>query len=62
MNSSQEFASIQFETLHRFYKHIAHKNIVFDKITENFNFDISDISLQYRLNVFKGHWWGWGNR
>ena len=33
----------------------AHKNIIFDKINYycSFDFDISDISLQYRLNMFR---------
>ena len=31
----------------------AHINIIFDKITAIFDFDISDISLQYCLNVLR---------
>ena len=27
-----------------------------------FDFDISDISLRYRLNVMEGHGWGWDKR
>ena len=53
------FSSIQFETLHRYHKHIENthvtfctQNIIFDKITAILT-DISDINLQYRLNVFE---------
>ena len=57
-----EFSSIQFETLHTYYKNIEDVHVTF--CTQkynfrqnycNFDFDISDISLQYRLNVLEGH-------
>ena len=37
--------------MHVFF--FAHKNIIFDKITAIFDFDISDISLQHGLNVLR---------
>ena len=62
-----EFSSIQFETLHRYYKFIEDVYVTFCSQKYNlwqnycnFDFDLSDISLQYRLNMLEGHGWGWG--
>ena len=37
---------------------LGHGAITFVLQTQS-DFDISDISLQYRFNVMEGHGWGW---
>ena len=51
--------------MHRYFKHFEDVHVTFctQKFLTNycnFDFDILDISLQYRLNVMKGHGWGGG--
>ena len=56
------------ETLHKYYNHIEDVHMTFCTQKYNFfqnycnfdNFDISDISLKYRLNVLEGHGWRLG--
>ena len=62
-----EFSSIHFETVRRYFKHIEHERVTFCTQKYNFrqndcsfDFDISDISHQYRFNVMEGHVCGWG--